>query len=301
MNILVTGGTTFVSKYTAEYFVKQGHKVYVLNRGTKPQSEGVCFIKGDRHNLGDLLSAYKFDVVIDVTAYTCGDVSDLLGGLNYFGQYILISSSAVYPETLPQPFRENQPLGENIHWGVYGTNKIEAERILLDKVPDAYIIRPPYLYGPMNNLYREAFIFDCAERALPVYVPENVDMQLHFYHVHELCMFIGKLIDIHPDDHIFNVGNSETVSIREWITKCYSVVGKTPEFITVDSAIPARTYFPFRDYEYILDVAKQDAILPARISLDEGLHESYLWYKDHSDEVLKKDYFTVIKEKITRD
>ena len=132
MNILVTGGTTFVSRYTAEYFVKQGHKVYVLNRGTKPQSEGVCFIKGDRHNLGDLLSLYKFDVVIDVTAYTAADVSDLLGGLNQFGQYILISSSAVYPETLPQPFKENQPLGENIHWGAYGTNKIEAEKALLE-------------------------------------------------------------------------------------------------------------------------------------------------------------------------
>ena len=32
MNILVTGGTTFVSRYTAEYFVKQGHKLFVLNR-----------------------------------------------------------------------------------------------------------------------------------------------------------------------------------------------------------------------------------------------------------------------------
>ena len=78
------------------------------------------------------------------------------------------------------------------------------------------------------------------------------------------------------------------------------MVGKTPEFIAVDSAIPARTYFPFRDYQYILDVTKQNAILPAAIPLEEGLRESYLWYKDHSEEVLKKDYFTVIKEKIVR-
>ncbi len=301
MNILVTGGTTFVSRFTAEYFVKKGHTVYVLNRGTKIQSEGVCFIKGDRHNLGDLLYKYKFDVVIDVTSYTENDVSDLLGGLKSFGQYILISSSAVYPETSPQPFREDQPLSENIHWGAYGTNKIAAERFLLEKVPYAYIIRPPYLYGPMNNLYREAFIFDCAEKDLPVCIPEKGDMQLQFYHVHDLCLFIDKLIDICPGDHIFNVGNSETVSIREWITKCFSVLGKTPEFITVDSAIPARTYFPFRNYEYILDVTKQNALLPAKISLDEGLQQSYLWYKDHSEEVLKKDYFSVIKEKILKD
>mgnify|MGYP004506992339 FL=1 len=35
--ILITGGTTFVSKYAAEYFVKAGYDVYVLNRNSKPQ------------------------------------------------------------------------------------------------------------------------------------------------------------------------------------------------------------------------------------------------------------------------
>lgn len=40
-NILVTGGTVFVSRYIAEYFVEKGNHVYVLNRNSKPQSEGV--------------------------------------------------------------------------------------------------------------------------------------------------------------------------------------------------------------------------------------------------------------------
>ena len=35
--ILVTGGTTFVSKYVAEYFVNVGYEVFVLNRNSKPQ------------------------------------------------------------------------------------------------------------------------------------------------------------------------------------------------------------------------------------------------------------------------
>ena len=33
--ILVTGGTTFVSKYVAEYFVNVGYEVFVLNRNSK--------------------------------------------------------------------------------------------------------------------------------------------------------------------------------------------------------------------------------------------------------------------------
>mgnify|MGYP004664107619 FL=1 len=53
--ILITGGTTFVSKYAAEYFVKAGYDVYVLNRNSKPQVEGVNLIEGDRHKLGSVL------------------------------------------------------------------------------------------------------------------------------------------------------------------------------------------------------------------------------------------------------
>lgn len=73
-NILVTGGTVFVSRYVAEYFVKQGYQVFVLNRNNNPQSEGVILLEGDRHHLGDKLKGYHFDAVLDVTAYTREDV-----------------------------------------------------------------------------------------------------------------------------------------------------------------------------------------------------------------------------------
>lgn len=55
--ILITGGTTFVSKYAAQYFSEHNYEVYVLNRNTKPQIQGVTLIEGDRHELGDALVA----------------------------------------------------------------------------------------------------------------------------------------------------------------------------------------------------------------------------------------------------
>ena len=42
--ILVTGGTVFVSRYIAEYYVTKGYDVYVLNRNTKEQSKGVILV-----------------------------------------------------------------------------------------------------------------------------------------------------------------------------------------------------------------------------------------------------------------
>ncbi len=134
MRMLITGGTVFVSRYTAEHFVKKGYEVYVLNRNTRPQSDGVKLIECDRHSLGDRIRGIYFDLIIDVTAYTETDVLDLTNALGGFGKYVMISSSAVYPETLSQPFTEEQECGINIHWDAYGTNKIAAEKCLLPEI-----------------------------------------------------------------------------------------------------------------------------------------------------------------------
>ena len=93
--ILVTGGTTFVSKYVAEYFVNAGYEVYVLNRNTRPQVQGAKLIEGDRHNLNGILKDLSFDVVADITAYNEKDIVDFVKELGSYEQYIMISSSAV--------------------------------------------------------------------------------------------------------------------------------------------------------------------------------------------------------------
>ena len=97
--MLITGGTVFVSKYVAEYFVSKGEDVYVLNRNSRPRPEGVTLLEGDRHHLADLLKRHHFDAVLDVTAYQRNDIVGLLDALGSFDAYIMVSSSAVYPET----------------------------------------------------------------------------------------------------------------------------------------------------------------------------------------------------------
>lgn len=296
--ILVTGGTIFVSKYIAEYFAGEGDEVYVLNRNHHQQPKGTMLIEADRHQLGDMLRQYAFDIVLDVTAYTGEDVSDLLDALKYskqdFKDYVLISSSAVYPETAPQPFSENQQTGKNKYWGVYGTNKIDAEEELLKRVPNAYILRPPYLYGPMNDVYREAFAFDCADANRKFYLPKKGDMKLQFFHVRDLCRCIEAILDTHPANHIYNVGNAESITIREWVKQCYHAAGHMAEYVEVHQDINQREYFSFYDYEYQLDVSRQGELIDTTIPLEEGLKESCNWYQDHKGEVERKGYIEYI-------
>ncbi|WP_075720311.1 NAD-dependent epimerase/dehydratase family protein [Roseburia sp. 499] len=296
--ILITGGTVFVSQYVASYFVKKGEDVYVLNRNHYPQVEGVTLIEEDRHCLNNRLKKYDFDVILDITGYTKSDVQDLVEALGEIKQYIFISSSAIYPETLPQPFREEQEGGYNSIWGDYGINKYEAEQYLQEQVEQYYIVRPPYLYGPMQNLYREGFVFDCAVQERPFYLPKEGKMPLQFFHVEDLCRFLEILIEQKPKERIFNVGNSEIVDIKEWVQLCYQVAGKIPEFISVDDSRSQRSYFCFHDYGYVLDVSRQNKLLKNTKPLEEGLRESFEWYMQNQDKVRTKPYFEYIAENI---
>ena len=299
MRILITGGTTFVSKYAAEYFAGKGNDVYVINRGTREQISNVKHIKCDRLNLGDRLKNIHFDAVLDITAYNDEHIKSLINALGTFDDYIFISSSAVYPETNHQPFAETQIIGHNGVWGDYGLNKVRAERYLQSELQNAYILRPPYFYGIYENLYRELFVFDCAMADRPFYIPQNGDMKLQFFSVKDLCKIIEIILEKHPKNHIYNVGNSKCVTVKEWVNLCYKTAGKTPQFISVDKIHNQRDYFCFYDYEYVLDVTEQSKLMPNTESLEQGLKEEFDWYKNNTDSVYnRKPYIDYIDKNL---
>ena len=299
MKILVTGGTVFVSRYIAEYFAARGNEVYVLNRNTKPQSAGVNLIACDRADIGRKLRNLRFDAVLDVTAYKSDDINNLLDALEHFDSYVMISTSAVYPDTLRMPYKETDECGFNRFWRDYGMNKIAAEFALMKRVPNAYILRPCYIYGEYNNLYREGFVFDCAQNGGPFYMPGDGSMPLQFIHVEDICRLIEIILSKNPVQRIYNVGNG-AITVREWVEACYRVLGKTPEFVPVEGDFKQHKYFPFMDYGYVLDIERQNGLLNGLIPLDEGLKRSYGWFKDHRDLVRYKPYAEFIRENIIK-
>lgn len=300
MTVLITGGTVFLSRHFAEYFIKRGDTVYVLNRGTRKQPVGARLIKADRNDLGNRLDGSYFDAVIDVNAYNKFHISSLLDALDGFDKYVFISSSAVYPDTAAQPFTEDTARGRNSVWGDYGLNKIEAEDELMRRVPHAYIIRPPYVYGEYNNIYREAFVFDCAERDLPFYLPQNGNMKLQFIHAYDVCRFVDAILKQKPDTTVYNVGGTP-VTVREWAEACYAAVRKKPIFKYVDRSVEQRSYFPFYAYEYELDCSRMKNIMQPSIGLYDGLSRAYKRYREDKSCVTPKNYLEFIKNNLTLD
>ena len=122
----------------------------------------------------------------------------------------------------------------NRYWKTYGTDKMAAEQALLARDPQAYILRPPYLYGPGNNVYREAFVFDCALQERPFYLPCDGSMPLQFFYIEDLCRLIERILDMRPAKHIYNTGNPEPISVLDWVALCYDIAGKKLSLINVD-------------------------------------------------------------------
>ena len=70
--------------------------------------------------------------------------------------------------------------------------------------------------------------------------------------------------------------------------------GKTAEILRVSKSFPQRSYFPFHDYDYRLDVSKMLALMPEVTPLDEGLKEEFEWFEENDPELNRKPYFEYI-------
>ena len=152
----------------------------------------------------------------------------------------------------------------------------------------------------MNNVYREAFVFDCALADRKFYLPQNGAMKLQFFHVRDMCRFMDILLDKKPVQHIFNVGNKEAISIREWVELCYRIAGKEAEMVCVGKAIEQRSYFSFYDYEYVLDISLQNEWMKDTVPLEQGFREAFDWYVKNQDIVNRKPFMEYIDKNLAR-
>lgn len=311
--VLLMGGSYFIGKKIAEILAEE-FDVTVLNRGTKPKSENVESIICDRNDPNDMKNALAnkhFDFVVDVSGTNAEQSKILCESLNFSGikSFVFISSSAVYDvEHLNIPFSENDSLAENYYWTDYGTNKIEAESYLiktLGKVgTNLFILRPPYVYGENNYAQRESFIFEHLLTDKPIIVPNNGETKLQFIYSGDLANIIKTLLlsDLYGTN-IYNVGNKQPVTVREWIQSCSEAVGKKAEIISFDyksNGYSVRDFFPFFDYDNVLDVYEINKIYSQETPFTDGLKLAFKQFLKDRENIVFKPYVTKNEENILK-
>ncbi len=301
--VLILGGSYFVGRKLVEYLAGHGYEVTVLNRGTRPLSvEGVqqiCCDRNDGEGMKAALVGKSFDYVIDVSWQDVSWVEKLCVALSLDAvkKLVFISSSAVYDvEHLQIPFAETDALAENKYWTFYGKGKIDAEgyysEFLKTKKTELVILRPPYIYGEYNYAQRESLIFRQLTEDKPVVIPAS-NPKLQFIYTEDLAAIVDCLLKTETGkESIFNVGNKKAVTSKEWVEACAMVAGKVPEILELDYAEIGRNvrdFYPFFDYDNVLEVSKVNGIICRETEFTEGLKKAFAWFTENRDKIVFKE------------
>jgi nucleoside-diphosphate-sugar epimerase len=268
--------------------VSKGYEVTVLNRGNK-KLEKTAQLIADRNVPMDMEKASLlidgFDAVIDTSAYTLTQAEI---AWRYFSpktpKWIHISSGAVYKNyqtDVPHP--ETDETGGAEVWGTYGSDKSAIDDFLATRrgSTGTIILRPPYIYGPNNDVDRETFIWARAEAGLSIITPAKDNTPMQFLHVEDLADSICECLDHTFDSNvIYNVAADEIISIRDWVALMLDVCTRKRDTIVLRNTLEGyiiRDYFPFRDSPVCLDAAliKEHLNWRPKYSLRDGFVQTY--------------------------
>ncbi|HWQ56938.1 MAG TPA: SDR family oxidoreductase [Bryobacteraceae bacterium] len=303
MNILVIGGTLFIGRYLVEELLKAGHDVTVLHRKPKHDlGRRVANITADRNDaaaVGAALSGRRFDVVYD-NAYdwergtTAAQVEATVEACgNRLTRYIFMSSVAAYGDGLNH--YEGDPLAPDNHPDSYVRNKATAERMLFRLHQrtgfPVTTFRPPFVYGPGNPYYREAFFWDRLRLGRPIIIPGDGHRLMQFVYVHDLVQALLRAME-EPGavGEAFNIGNPRPLSQAELVILLAQVAGTEASLVRVPRELiqqaggdpmgnPAYFGVYFDIPPITENVTKITRVLKVKPTpFDAGLKETYRWY-----------------------
>lgn len=154
MNLLIIGGSGFVSGTLAREAVAFGHQVWAVTRGQRATVAGVTPLKADRHDAAAFSAALgklEWDLVVDCIGFKAEDArQDIEVFRSRTRQLVFISTDFVFEPTrrkFPQPeetdFYSSLP---------YGAGKRACELELLQSDMAWTVLRPCHIYGPGSLL-----------------------------------------------------------------------------------------------------------------------------------------------------
>jgi 2'-hydroxyisoflavone reductase len=245
--ILVIGGTHFIGKLLVTELLKAGHEIHILHRKQRqPFGKRVHNLVGDRNNVASVrkaVGATRFDVVFD-TAYdwergTSGaevtETAQIFDGK--VSRYIFMSSVSAYGDGLNH--HEGDALAPDDHPNAYARNKAMSERALfrLHQRTGFPIttLRPPFVYGPGNPFYREAFFWDRFRAGRQVIVPSEGHRLMQFIYVKDLVELALRAMESRSTvGHAFNTANPRAITQHELLMHLARAAGvKEPQLVSL--------------------------------------------------------------------
>jgi 2'-hydroxyisoflavone reductase len=238
MRILVIGGTLFIGRLLVSELLKAGHEVSILHRKPEhPFGKRVHNLVADRNDVASVKQAIgtvRYDAVYDLAydwergtnAAQVEATAHLFEGR--VARYVFMSSVAAYGDGLNH--HEGDALAPDDHPNPYTRHKAMSERALFRMNQRSgfpiVTLRPPFVYGPGNPFYREAFFWDRFRANRPVILPSEGHRLMQFVYVKDLVEVAVKVIgQRNTVGHAFNVANARAVTQHELLLELSRVAG----------------------------------------------------------------------------
>lgn len=305
-NILVVGGSKFIGKHILGLLNDGNHSITVINRGNVPSekylpkdAEHFVVDREKDEDLHKALDGKSFDVVIDVCAITAEHVQKLLAVIEgNIKRHVHVSSGSVYNEkALSLPIIEDHPfpvIKEDTH--PYIKAKTEAEIELFKAYNERgfpmTIVRPTFVYGPDNYIYREAYFFDRITRERAILLPEKGEGYFDMVHVEDLARLTVQLA-FEEDNKVigeaFNASRERLLSANMYTEQVEKNLGKKSEKVYYTQDLLKELEWPQEKfiYPYVatgvfnMSTRKVEEVLGFKheYNYDNGLESAFAWWK----------------------
>ena len=307
MNCLVIGGTRFIGRLLVGELLKKGHDVTVLHRRPRHdlgrRVKNIAADRNDPQAMKAALAGKNFEVVFDNVydwerGTTAGHVEAAVRAAgNNLHRYVFMSSVAAYGDGLNH--HEGDALAPDDAPELYTRNKAMSERALFRLhqrmgLP-VVTLRPPYVYGPDNPFYREAFFWDRLRAGRPIILPGDGRRLMQFVYVKDLVWACLRAIEEPAAvGHAFNIANARPLSQTEAVEALARTCKKPARFVRIPREYILRAgghpmgpklYFGvYFDMPPITQVtAKAQRVLKFKpADFLAGLKETYRWYLRHN-------------------
>jgi UDP-glucose 4-epimerase len=254
---LVTGGAGFIGSHVADYLLKTGHRVVVLDDLSGGYEDnvpaGASFVRGsilDHAVIDSLFRTHKFDYVYHLAAYAAEGLSHFIKRFNYannvigsvnlinaavnFGakRFVFTSSIAVYGAGQTPMKEEMTPAPEDS----YGIAKFAIEQELRVSHEmfglDYTIFRPHNVYGEGQNIgdrYRNVvgIFMNQLLKGEPMSVFGDGEQERAFTHVRDVAPLIAECVDFEgARNELFNVGADVPFTVNKLAKVVAAAMGK---------------------------------------------------------------------------
>ena len=305
MKALVTGGAGFIGSNVVKYLLQQKWDVRIidnLSSGNILNIEGFNaeFIEGDICNIESANKACEgIDVVfhlagcvgrqksidnpiLDSTTNLLGTVNILEGmKTNHVKRIIYSSSAAIFGELRTLSIDENHPQNAD---SPYGVSKLAAEKMILAysgiynltgiclRYFNIYGVNQRYdVYGNVIPIFAK-HIF--SEEPITIY--DDGEQTRDFVNVKDVARanYLAAVSD--KGTNVYNLGSGISITINALAEMMYKITEKKANIIYA----PKR-FADVRHCKAQTNKALIDLNFKAIVSMDEGLNEYLLWFKDN--------------------